>query len=64
MQTRLTRIGTDIVKLEMVTDDGGRIPAQYQELSYPREIQGLCERMQQRYGSCRTAPFNASKENL
>jgi len=63
MQTRLTRIGTDIVKVEMVTDDGGRIPAQYQELSYPREIQGLCGRMQQRYGSSRTAPFNASKGN-
>ena len=31
MQTRLTRIGTDIVNVEMVTDDGGRIPAQYQE---------------------------------
>ena len=30
MQTRLTRIGTDIVNMEMVTtDDGGRIPAQY-----------------------------------
>jgi len=29
MQTRLTRIGTDIVNVEMVTDDGGRIPAQY-----------------------------------
>jgi len=28
MQTRLMRIGTDIVNVEMVTDDGGRIPAQ------------------------------------
>ena len=32
MQTRLMRIGTDIDNVEMVTtDDGGRIPAQYQE---------------------------------
>jgi hypothetical protein len=47
MQKRLTRIGTDIVNVEMETDDGGRIPAQYQDLSYPREIPGLCGRMQQ-----------------
>jgi len=47
MQKRLMRIGTDIVNVEMVTDDGGRIPAQYQDLPYPREIQGLCGRMQQ-----------------
>jgi hypothetical protein len=53
----------------VTTDDGGRIPAQYQDctisrlpnikiaqyqdsqyqdLSYPREIQGLCGRMQQK----------------
>jgi len=32
MQTRLMRIGTDIDNVEMVTtDDGGRIPAQYQQ---------------------------------
>jgi hypothetical protein len=32
MQTRLMRIGTDIDNVEMVTtDDGGRIPVQYQE---------------------------------
>jgi len=31
--TRLMRIGTDIVNMEMVTDDGGRIPAQYQEFT-------------------------------
>jgi hypothetical protein len=32
MQTRLMRIGSDIDNVEMVTtDDGGRIPAQYQE---------------------------------
>ena len=54
IQHRLMRIGTDIVNVEMVTDDGGRIPASYQELSYPREIQGLCGHMQQRYGNCRT----------
>jgi len=47
MQKRLTRIGTDIVNMEMETNDGGHIPAQYQDLSYPREIQGLCGRMQQ-----------------
>jgi hypothetical protein len=47
MQKRLTRIGTDIVHVEMETDDGGRIPAQYQHLSYRHEIQGLCGRMQQ-----------------
>jgi len=51
MQTRLMRIETDIVNMEMVADDGGHIPAQYQDshyqdLSYPREIQGLCGRMQ------------------
>jgi len=68
MQKRLMRIGTDIVNVEMLTDNGGRIPAQYQVsqyqyLSYPREIQGLGGRMQQRYGSSRTAPFTASKVN-
>ena len=31
MQTWLTRIETDIVNVEMETDDGGRIPAQYQD---------------------------------
>jgi len=37
MQTRLTRIGTDIVNIEMVTtDDGGRIPAQYQDFTISR----------------------------
>jgi len=35
-----------------------KIP-QYQELSYPREIQGLCGRMQQRYANSRTAPITA-----
>jgi len=63
MQTWLMRIGTDIVNVEMLTDDGGRIPAQYQEMSYPRVIQGLCGCMPQRYGNSRTTPFNASKEN-
>jgi len=37
--------------------------SQYQDLSYPREIQGLCGRMQQRYANTRTAPFTASKGN-
>jgi len=68
MQKRLMRIGTDIVNVEMVTDDGGRIPAQYQvsqyqDLSYPREIQGLCGRMQQRYANSRTAPITACEGN-
>ena len=36
MQNRLMRIGTDIVNVEMVTDDGGRIPAQYQEFTISR----------------------------
>jgi len=38
MQTRLTRIGTDIVNVEMVTDDGGRIPAQYQDFTISRFV--------------------------
>jgi len=38
MQKRLMRVETDIVNMEMVTDDGGRIPVQYQELLYPQEI--------------------------
>jgi len=63
MQTRLTRIGIDIVNMEMVTVDEGRIPAKYQELSCPRDIQGLCWRKQQRYGNSRTARCKASKEN-
>jgi len=68
MQKRLMRIGTDIVNVEMVTDDGGRIPAQYhdsqyQDLSYPREIQGLCGRTEQRYANSRTAPITACKGN-
>jgi len=34
MQTWLTRIGTDIVNMEMLTTgDVGRIPAQYQEFT-------------------------------
>ena len=33
---RLTRIGTDIVNVEMITDDGGRIPAQYQDFTISR----------------------------
>jgi hypothetical protein len=36
MQTRLMRIGTDIVNVEMGTDDGGRIPAQYQDFRISR----------------------------
>jgi len=63
MQTWLTRIGTDIDNVEMVTDDGVHIPAQYQDWSYPREIQGRCGRMQQRYANSRTAPFKACKGN-
>ena len=63
MQTRITRIGTDIVNVEMITDDGGHIPAEYQDLSYRGEIQALCERMQHRYGNSRTAPFMSSKRN-
>jgi len=39
MQTRLMRIGTDIVNMEMVTtDDGGRIPAQYQDFTISRIV--------------------------
>jgi hypothetical protein len=57
----LRRIGTDIVNVEIVTDDWSRIPAQYQELSYPCEIQELCGHMLQRYGNSHTAPFKASK---
>jgi hypothetical protein len=38
MQKKLMRIGTDIVNMEMVTDDGGRIAAQWQELLYSCEI--------------------------
>jgi hypothetical protein len=53
------RIGTDIVNVEMVTDDGGRIAGQYQDLSYPREIQGLCGRMQQ--DAATLAPFMVPK---
>jgi len=37
--------------------------SQYQDLSYPREIQGLCGRMQQRYAISRTTPLTASKGN-
>jgi hypothetical protein len=47
MQKRLTRIGKDIVNVELETDDGCCIPAQYQDLLNPSEIQGLCGRMQQ-----------------
>jgi len=36
--TRLIRIGTDIVNVEMVTDDGGRIPPQYQEFTISRFV--------------------------
>jgi len=39
MQTRLMRIGTDIVNVEMVTtNDGGRIPAQYQDSTISRIV--------------------------
>jgi len=38
MQTWLTRIGTDMVNVEMVTDDGGRIPAQYQDFTISRIV--------------------------
>ena len=38
MQKWLTRIGTDIVNVEMETHDGGRVPAQYQDLLNRREI--------------------------
>jgi len=52
-QSRLTRFGTDIDNMEMVADDGGGIPAQfqdshYQDLSYPCEIEALGGRMQQK----------------
>jgi len=63
MQTWLTRIGPDIVNVELVPDDRGRFPAQYQELTYPRKIQVPCGRMQRRYGNSRTALFNVSKGN-
>jgi len=79
IQKRLMRIETDTVNVEMVTDDEGCIPAQYQDctmtklhnikitqyqdLSYPHEIQGLCARMQQRYGNSHTAHFMAYKGN-
>jgi hypothetical protein len=61
MQTRLTRIETVIVNVEMVADDGGHIPAQYQDLSYPGEILELCGRMQERYANSRTAPIMHAK---
>jgi len=38
MQKRLMRIGTDIVNVEMVTDDGGRIPPQYQDFKISRFV--------------------------
>jgi hypothetical protein len=41
------RIEADIVTVEMLTHNGGHFPAQYQQLSYPREIQELCARMLQ-----------------
>jgi len=63
MQTWLTGIGTDIVNVEMVTDDGVNIPAQYQDLSCPCVILGLYGRMQERYHNSRTAPFTPSKRN-
>jgi len=47
----------------MVTDDGGHIPAQYQDVSYPREIQGLCGHTQQRYANSHTAPLTVCKGN-
>jgi hypothetical protein len=37
--------------------------SQYQDLLYPREIQGLCGHMQQRYANSRTAPITAWKGN-
>jgi len=37
MQTRLMRIGTDLVNMEMVTtDDGGCIPTEYQDFTISR----------------------------
>jgi len=48
----------------MVTDDGGRIPAQCQDVSYPRDIQGLCGRVQQIYANSHTAPLAPFSGNL
>jgi len=37
--------------------------SQYQDLSYPREIQGLCGRLQHGYANSFTAPITACNGN-
>jgi len=70
MQKRLMRIETDIVNVEMVTDDGGRIPAQISRFHNVKicrilvTFKDYVDKCSKDMAFSRTALFMASKLNL